>query len=98
MWSCETVHVGTQLPTGWGRGTLVMEMPTGRPENEAAMTMEEFKAARKAHGLTQMALGKLIGKSEETVRRYERGKLSVPEEVWRAMEAQGLLTRSSGGW
>jgi hypothetical protein len=87
--AAETIHFGTQLPTGWGRETILQEMPTGHPKNKTAMTKEEFKAARKAQGLTQAAWGKMLGKSEENVRRYENGRLAVPEEIKRAIDRLG---------
>ncbi len=36
---------------------------------------------RKHNNLTQRALGKLIGKSEATIRKYEKGEVEIPNSV-----------------
>jgi transcriptional regulator with XRE-family HTH domain len=37
------------------------------------MTREEFKALREAHGLTQRAMGELLGYTANYISRLERG-------------------------
>ena len=44
--------------------------------------MADLRTERKALGLTQKALAKRLGKTPETVSRYENGHLSIPHWVW----------------
>ena len=50
------------------------------------MTGSEFKAARVALGLSQSEMGRIIRKSERTIRRYEKGVLPILEDVAAATE------------
>jgi len=45
------------------------------------MTGPEFKATRVSLGLSQSEMGRIIRKSERTIRRYEKGDLPILEDV-----------------
>jgi transcriptional regulator with XRE-family HTH domain len=45
------------------------------------MTAAELVDLRSATGLSQAKFGKLIGKSRETISRYERGIFAIHEAV-----------------
>lgn len=45
------------------------------------MTGPEFKATRVSLGLSQSEMGRIIRKSERTIRRYEKGALPILEDV-----------------
>jgi D-3-phosphoglycerate dehydrogenase / 2-oxoglutarate reductase len=45
------------------------------------MTADEFRAARKALGLTQEAMAYALGLAPRTIRSYEKGDRRVPEAV-----------------
>lgn len=47
------------------------------------MTHDELKILRTQHGLTQLALAKLLGVHWNTVARYEQGALTIPEPMSR---------------
>ena len=57
------------------------------------MTPESFKARRLELGLTQPALGALIGKDRISIYRYEYGRVKIPRSVELAMG--GLRTRKA---
>lgn len=46
----------------------------------------EFKATRVSLGLSQSEIGRIIRKSERTIRRYEKGDLPILEDVAAAAE------------
>jgi hypothetical protein len=85
------MHFGRELPGGWGAGTTVSQMPTGRPKNTAAMAGEEFKGARVGLKLSQKEFAKLMELSERAVRNYESGARGIPPDV--AAEVRGLSDR-----
>jgi transcriptional regulator with XRE-family HTH domain len=45
------------------------------------MTGPEFKSTRVSLGLSQSDMGRIIRKSERTIRRYEKGDLPILEDV-----------------
>lgn len=45
------------------------------------MTSEELRRRREALGLTQRALAERLGVREETVNRWERGRVPIPRTV-----------------
>ena len=47
------------------------------------MTPEELRQTRKAYGLSQAALAKLMGVSSNTVARWERGEVSINQGLAR---------------
>ncbi|MBQ1348994.1 MAG: helix-turn-helix transcriptional regulator, partial [Aeriscardovia sp.] len=55
-------------------------------EKKKQMTGEQLKSLRCAHGLSQAALGKIIGKHRSTVIDYEKGVRKVPEDVVNKLE------------
>lgn len=54
-------------------------MPSETIKNEFYKRL--FKEIRKKKGLTQKALGEIIGKKEITIRKYEGGQLKISEEL-----------------
>ena len=51
------------------------------------MTADELKQARKALGLSQMALSRALGVDGRTVRRWEAGDSIIPPFLPLALEA-----------
>ena len=86
------LHVGTVLPGGWaGLAVDVRRMPSGRPRTAAAgMDGAELRRAREAAGMGLRELGRALGVSDGTVRRYESGEREIPEAVVRAVRTLGL--------
>ncbi len=54
-------------------------MPSETIKNEFYKRI--FKEIRKKKGLTQKALGEIIGKKEITIRKYEGGQLKISDEL-----------------
>jgi DNA-binding transcriptional regulator YiaG len=89
------LHVGAVVPAGWaGLDVHVEGLRVGRPRNVAAMSPEEFRAAREAAGLSQSAFASSIEQfarsircSVSKVKHYEQGRAPVPEDVARAVRA-----------
>lgn len=54
-------------------------MPSETIKNEFYKRL--FKEIRKKKGLTQKALGEIIGKKEITIRKYEGGQLKISDEL-----------------
>ena len=48
---------------------------------------DRLKQARKSAGLTQQQLGELIGKTSDTVRGYEKGRIDLPVPALEALAA-----------
>jgi len=48
---------------------------------------DRLKQARKSAGLTQAGLAELIGKTSDTVRGYEKGRIDLPVPVLEAIAA-----------
>lgn len=88
-------HFGSVLPGGWaGAPVDFREAPTGRPRTAAAMTAEEFAAARATLGLGVREMARALRCSPQSVMRWEKGEgdgSSVPakmaDEVARAVAA-----------
>ena len=54
------------------------------------MTPAEFKAARKALGLTVNAIASELRTNERTIRRWERGDIPIPHTAVLAMKYLAL--------
>ncbi|MEU6216577.1 helix-turn-helix transcriptional regulator [Streptomyces sp. NPDC047022] len=71
--------------------------PPGK-KNSSAMRMlgRQLGRARRAAGLTQRELGRLVGAEEETVASYEQGRRNIPLDVAASMDevldTKGMLT------
>lgn len=83
------LHVGGVVPGGWpGRAVTVLRMPVGRPKTTGGtMTADELRQAREASGLGTRGFARALGLSDGTVRRYESGERSIPEDVASAVRA-----------
>ena len=53
------------------------------------MTHEQFKQARQALGLSQEAMGDVLGLTSRQIRRYEVGEYPVPKTV--ALVVQSMM-------
>lgn len=86
------LHVGSVVPGGWaGLAVDVRRMPSGRPRTAAAgMEGADLRRAREAAGMGLRELGRALGVSDGTVRRYESGEREIPEAVVRAVRTLGL--------
>lgn len=82
------LHVGVVVPHGWaGRPVDVESLLIGRPKGVAAMSAEEFSAAREASGMSQAAFARSIRAGVGAVKHYEKGRAPVPEDVARAVRS-----------
>jgi DNA-binding transcriptional regulator YiaG len=82
------LHVGAVVPAGWaGLDVRVEGLRVGRPRHVAAMSPEEFCAARAVSGLSQAAFARSIRCGLSAVKHYEAGRAPVPEDVARAVRA-----------
>lgn len=82
------LHVGVVVPHGWaGRPVDVESLLIGRPKGAAAMSAEEFTAAREASGVSQAAFARSVRVSVGAVKHYEKGRAPVPEDVARAVRS-----------
>lgn len=85
------LHVGVVVPHGWaGRAVEIETITVGRPKGVAAMSAEEFTAARAASGLSQAAFARSIRASVGAVKHYEHGRAPVPDDVARAVRALSI--------
>lgn len=86
------LHVGVVVPHGWaGRAVDVETLLAGRPRGVAAMSAEEFTAARAASGLSQAAFARALKVSGGAVKHYEHGRAPVPEDVARAVRSRSAV-------
>jgi transcriptional regulator with XRE-family HTH domain len=57
------------------------------------MTPTELRALRDKLNLTQRELGEAIGKTHETICRYESGERPIPKTVQMALEAYARMPK-----
>ena len=78
-------HFGAVLPGGWaGARVDFREATGGRPRTIAAMSAREFADVRARLGMGVREFGRAIGKSPQSVLRWERGEgdgSAVPPDV-----------------
>lgn len=64
------------------------------------MTGAKFKSIRQSLGLSQSEMGRIIRKSERTIRRYEKDEWGIQEDVEIAaqeLERQFAIEQETGG-
>lgn len=85
------LHYGSVLPGGWaGLAVDVRETVAGRPRTVAAMSAEDFAAARTKLGMSIREFAGAIRRSPASVVRWEKGEGdggSVPPDVAAAVSA-----------
>lgn len=78
------LHAGRLRPLGpgWDDGVETRRLAPGRPENEAAASVEELRAwiGRHARGSIRGA-ARMLGVDDKSIRRYLQGSRAIPTEV-----------------
>jgi transcriptional regulator with XRE-family HTH domain len=57
------------------------------------MNADDLRAMRDKLDITQRQLGEAIGKTHETICRYESGERPIPKTVQMALQAYARMTR-----